>query len=253
MATMSVAAARKPVAVVPPKYDRIFFSCFAIAMALSVIVGFAGTYYARLLSSAPLHTFGGRAFTWLVHLHGAVFTSWVLLFIVQTALVASHRTKVHMRLGIAGGALAVVMVVLGVITASEAARAGTAVPGTTPLQFFAIPFFDMVLFGAFVSLALWNRKNKETHKRLMVMAYISIIAASVARWPGVLPLGPLGFYGFTMIFLVAAIVYDAITRRRVHPVYIWGGTAFLLSIPLRLALSGTHAWQSFAGWLTTRL
>jgi hypothetical protein len=250
---MSVAATRKPVAVVPPKHDRIFYSCFSIAAALSVIVGFAPTYYARMLGSAPMHTVSGRPFTSLVYAHGAAFTTWILLFIAQTALIATHRTKVHMRLGIAGGVLAAAMVVLGLVTASEAARAGTAVPGTTPLQFFAIPFFDMVLFAVFIGLALWNRRNKEPHKRLMIMGYISIIPASVARWPGVLPLGPLGFYGFTMIFLVAAIAYDAFSRRRVHPVYIWGGTALLLSVPIRLALSGTHAWQSFAGWLTQRL
>jgi hypothetical protein len=247
---MSAAAAKKPAAIVPPKYDRIFFSTLAIVMALAVIVGFAPTYYARLMGSAPLHTVSDRPFTGLVHLHGALFSSWVLLFIVQTALVASHRTKVHMRLGIAGGVLAAVMVVVGFSTAVQAMKAGTAIPGVTPQAFFAIPFFDMVLFATFVGLALWHRKNKETHKRLMVLAYISIITAAVARWPGVLPYGPLMFYALTFVFLVAAIVYDAITRRRVHPVYIWGGAAVLLSVPMRLALSGTAAWQSFAGWLT---
>ena len=250
MATLSAAAARQPAAIVPPKHDRIFFSCFAITMALSVIVGFAPTYYARLLGSEPLHTVSGRPFTSIVYLHGAVFTSWVLLFIVQTALVAAHRTKVHMRLGITGAVLAAAMVVLGLMTATQGVRAGASAPGIPPLQFFAIPFFDMVLFGIFIGLALWNRKNKETHKRLMVLGYVSIITASVARWPGVLPLGPIGFYGFTMIFLVAAIAYDWVSRRRVHPAYIWGGTGLLLSVPLRLALSGTHAWQSFAGWFT---
>jgi hypothetical protein len=235
---------------VPPKYDRVFFSCFAIAMALGVVVGFAPTYYARLMASSPLHTVSNRPFTGLIHLHGALFTSWVLLFIVQTALIASHRVKVHMSLGIAGGVLAAAMIFAGLGTALQAMKAGMALPGVTAQAFFAIPFFDMVLFATFVGLALWQRKNKDTHKRLMVMAYISIVTAAVARWPGVLPLGPIGFYGFTMIYLVAAIGYDVITRRRVHPVYIWGGTALLLSVPMRLALSGTHAWESFAGWLT---
>lgn len=249
MATMSAAAARKPTAFVPPQYDRIFFSTLAIAMALGVVVGFAPTYYTKLMGSAPLHTTSQRAFTGLVHLHGALFSSWVLLFIVQTALVATHRVKVHMTMGIVGAVLAAAMVVVGISTAVQAMRAGTAIPGVTPQAFFAIPFFDMVLFATFVGLALWHRKNKDSHKRLMVMAYISIITAAVARWPGVLPLGPIGFYGFTMIFLIAAIAYDAITPRRVHPVYIWGGAAILLSVPGRLALSGTHAWQSFAGWM----
>lgn len=249
MATMSVAAARKPTTVVPPKYDRIFFSSLAIVMMLGVILGFAPTYYARLMGSTPMHTVSHRPFTGLVHLHGALFSSWMLLFVVQTALVASHRVKVHMKLGIAGAVLAAAMVIVGLSTAVQAMKAGTAIPGVTPQSFFAIPFFDMVLFAAFVGLALWYRKNKEAHKRLMVMGYISIITAAVARWPGVLPHGPIAFYGLTMLFLVAAIIYDVFSRRRVHPVYLWGGAAILLSVPGRLALSGTHAWQSFAGWL----
>jgi hypothetical protein len=46
------------------------------------------------------------------------------------------------------------------------------------------------------------------------------------------------------------VAYDLISRRRVHPVYLWGGAAIFLSIPLRLAVSGTQAWHSFAGFLT---
>ena len=250
MATMSVAAARKPAPLVPPKYDRIFFSGFAIVLMLAVILGFAPTYYARLAGSAPLHTISNRPFTPIIHLHAALFTTWVLLFVVQTALVASHRTKVHMRLGIAGAVLAVGMVFAGLGTAIQGTRAGASAPGIPPLQFFAIPFFDMVLFGVFVGLAVWHRKNKDAHKRLMVLAYVSIITAAVARWPGVLPHGPLAFYGLTMIFLVIAVGYDVVVRRHLHPVYRWGGAVLFLSVPMRLALSGTHAWQSFAGWLT---
>ena len=48
-------------------------------------------------------TLSGGPITPLVHAHGALFSAWVLLFIMQTALVAQHRVAVHRRLGIAGG------------------------------------------------------------------------------------------------------------------------------------------------------
>jgi hypothetical protein len=83
----------------------------------------------------------------------------------------------------------------------------------------------------------------------MVLAYTSIVTAAVARLPGVLPHGPAMFYGLTFMFLAVAFAYDLFTRRRLHPAYIWGGAALVLSVPGRMALSGTHAWQSFAGWL----
>ena len=118
----------------------------------------------RFFGDGPQATLSGGPFTSLVHLHGAVFTAWVLLFIAQTVLVASHRVAVHRR-------------------------------GVDPLAFLAIPIFDMVLFATFVTAALVLRRDRETHKRLMLLAYLSIIVAAVARLPGVLPLGPLAFFG----------------------------------------------------------
>ena len=112
-----------------------------------------------------------------------------------------------------------------------------------------MPFFDLVLFTGFVSAALLKRREKEAHKRLMLLAYVSIITAAVARMPGILPYGPLVFFGLSFMFAVAGMVYDWISRGQVHRVYVWGGVILALSVPLRLALSGTAAWQAFARWL----
>jgi hypothetical protein len=229
--------------------DRVFYSTMAIVLALAVLIGFGPTYYFRLAADGPLTTISGSAFTSLVHIHGALFTTWVILFIVQTALVANHRVAVHRRLGIAGAILALAMVIAGIKTALSATARGTAPPGIDPLSFLAIPLGDMALFAVFVTTALFLRKNKEAHKRLMLLAYISIVVAAIARMPGVLPRGPLVFFGLTCIFLLAAVVYDLVSRRRIHPVYAWGGSAFVLSVPLRLMLSSTEAWKNFAKML----
>jgi hypothetical protein len=119
-----------------------------------------------------------------------------------------------------------------------------------PLTFLAIPLFDMVLFSIFVSAALALRRDKESHKRLMLLAYVSIIAAPVARLPGVLPLGPFAFYGLAFLFVVVAAIYDFLSRGRVHKVYLWGGVFIAASVPARLTLSGTDAWRSLAELLT---
>ena len=175
--------------------------------------------------------------TLLVHAHGALFTSWVLLFLVQTALVAQHQVAVHRRLGIAGGILAGAMIVVGTLTALKTAARGASPAAPDPLSFLIIPLTDMILFGSFVTAALRLRKNREAHKRLMLLAYISIIVAAVARVPGILPLGPPAFFGLGFSFLLAGVIYDLLTRRRVHPVYIWGGAALIASVPLRLVIS----------------
>jgi hypothetical protein len=231
-------------------YDHLFYGGMALAMALTVLVGFGPTYYLRLVGDGPRATVSGGPFTALVHLHGALFTSWIVLFVVQTALVASHRVAVHRRLGIAGAALAAAMVVVGLMTAIRTAARGGAPPGVPPLAFLAIPFFDMVLFASLITAALVWRRDKETHKRLMLLAFISLLAAAVARLPGVLPLGPLAFYGFGYLFIVVAMLYDFGSRRRVHKVYVWGGALMVALVPLRLMISGTAAWQRFAEFLT---
>jgi hypothetical protein len=94
------------------------------------------------------------------------------------------------------------------------------------------------------------RRDKEAHKRLMLLAYISLIVAAVARLPGVLPLGPLAFFGLGYLFVVLAAIYDFVSRRRVHKAYLWGGGLMVASVPLRLLISGTGAWRGFAELLT---
>jgi hypothetical protein len=230
-------------------YDRVFYGGMAVALALTVFSGFAPTYYARLLTG-PKATVSGGPFTRLVHLHAALFTAWVLLFLTQTALVAARRVAVHRRLGVAGGVLAAAMVAAGTALAVATARRGGAPVGVDPLAFLAIPIFDMIVFSGFVTAALLLRRDKESHKRLMLLAYISIMAAAVARLPGVLPLGPPGFFGLAFSFALVAVAYDLVTRRRVHQAYAWGVPLLVASVPVRLMVSGTAPWRALGEFLT---
>jgi hypothetical protein len=228
--------------------DRLFYSSLATAMALTVFLGFGQTYYFRLVADTPT-TLTGRPMTPTLHAHAIAFSAWVLLFLVQTLLVASRRVWVHRRLGYASMALAATMIVVGLRTAIQGAARGSAPPGVDSLTFLAVPFFDIVLFTGFVSAALLKRRDKEAHKRLMVLAYVSIITAAIARMPGILPLGPLVFFGLSFLFVIAGMVYDWTSRGRIHQVYKVGAPIIALSVPLRLAISGTPAWQAFARWL----
>ena len=81
--------------------DRLFYSGMAIVMALAVLAGFAQTYYLPLAGSGQLTTITGREVSALIHAHGALFSLWVLLFVVQTSLIATHRVRIHQRMGLA--------------------------------------------------------------------------------------------------------------------------------------------------------
>ena len=94
---------------------------------------------------------------------------------------------------------------------------GSAPPGSDPLAFLVVPLFDLVLFSGFIIAALVMRRQKDAHKRLMLLAYVSIIAAATARLPGMLLLGPPAFFGLALLFVIAGVVYDYASRGRVHP------------------------------------
>lgn len=235
----------------PGAYDRVFYSGMAIAMAITVLAGFAATYYLKIFGDSALTTISGKPFTPLVHLHGALFTCWMLFFLGQTSLVASGRVGVHRRMGIVGVVLASAMAVAGVSVAIMSAARGTAPPGIDPLSFLAIPLFDMVLFATFVTAAVLKRRDSESHKRLMLLAYVSILAAPIARMPGVLPLGPFAFFGLAFVFVVAGAIYDLVSRGGIHRAYLWGGALFVVSVPVRLVISTTAAWKTFATFLTS--
>ncbi|MBA2705393.1 MAG: hypothetical protein H0U60_16260 [Blastocatellia bacterium] len=225
--------------------ERWFYISMSVAAVITVFAGFSRTYYLRpYFNTAPLMP--------LLHLHGIVFTSWLALFLTQTTLIAAHRTDIHRRLGILGGVIAALMVVIGPTTAViRASQGATPVPGVSPLSFLVIPLGDMLVFAILVSAGFYYRRRPDVHKRLMMLATISILAAAIARLPfAIMQAGPPAFFGFTDVFVLACIIYDLITLKRVHRATALGALLIIASQPLRLMLGGTHAWLAFAGWLT---
>ncbi len=225
--------------------ERLFYIGMAVAILITVFAGFSRSYFLKA-------QFGTPPLSLLLHVHGLVFTSWVLLFLVQTTLVAARRTDIHRRLGVLGGVLAALVLILGTTTAIIRVKAGSApVPGVPPLAFLAIPLFDMLLFAILVGAAFYYRHRADVHKRLMTLGTIALLSAPIARLPfEFMKAGPPAFFGLTDLFIVALLVYDLATRRRVHPATIWGGLLILASQPVRLIIAGTPAWLAFAGWLT---
>ena len=222
--------------------DRIFYTSLPVLMALAVVYGFSRSYYLKL-------AFGTPVLSPLYHLHGALFTSWLALLVVQTSLVASGRTAVHRRLGVAGGALAAAMAIVA-IPMSRVAGART--PGDpTSLAFLAVPLATVIVFPALIGAALWWRRFPEVHKRLMLLGTIELLPAGFGRWPILSTAGPLGFLGLPDLFIVAMAIYDRATTGRVHPATLWGGLFLIASQVLRVVVGNTAAWQAFARWFVS--
>src|SRR5262249_35664001 len=157
--------------------ERLFFVGITVILGLTVFAGFARTYYLKSY-------FGSPALSTLVHCHGIVFSSWIVLLLIQTTLVAANRTAIHRRLGMAGAVIAILMVVRGVIDALCGAAQGHTPPGgPPPLVFLAIPLGEMVTFPVLVGAGFYYRRRPDIHKRLMILATIGISSAAIARLP----------------------------------------------------------------------
>jgi hypothetical protein len=232
--------------IISKRRERLFYTGMAVTVLITVFAGFARTYYLRPYFGAP-------PLPRLLHLHGIVFTSWLVLFFTQTALVAAKRTDIHRRLGMVAAVLAILMVIVGTATAIIRVKLLEAPPGTpSPLVFLTIPLGDMLVFSSLVGAGFYFRRRANVHKRLMLLATISILPAAIARLPFafIQQVGPLAFFGLSDLFIVPCLLYDFVTHGRVQRTTIWGGLVIVLSHPLRLMIGSTQAWLAFATWLT---
>jgi hypothetical protein len=162
--------------------------------------------------------------------------------------VAARRIDVHRRLGWVGAGLAVLMIAAGttagILSGRREVAAGHA---DDALAFLTTPFLAMLVFAILVGAAVYYRRRTETHKRLMLLATISILDAAVARWPfELVAASGWAFYVLTDLFVVAAVLHDLATRRRVHPVYLWGSLLILAGQSGRTVLGQTETWHAIA-------
>jgi len=231
--------------------DDLFFSGMASVALIAVLVGFARTYFLAGLFRAPLPNL-------LVHLHGAAFTLWIILFITQISLVTARRVDLHRRLGLLGFVLAIVMILLGTVTASDRLARHVAQPGTDTVEevraFYAVPLGDMLMFSTFVYLGFRNRFQPAVHKRLMWFATLSLLDAGFDRWPVFDPysLAVVNLICFTPLLLMM-IGYDWWSTGKVQRVTTWSAIFMVVVQQMRHPLSHTAAWQSFAAWVAIHM
>lgn len=222
----------------------------AVLFPVIVLAGFARTYYLKGFFHTPALPSA------LVHLHGALMTAWVALFITQVWLVSSNRVRTHQRLGLFGAGLAAAMVVVGVRVAIGQAVRGAAPAGVPPLVFLVVPLMDMAVFIILLGAALWYRRRRpENHKRLMALTALNFLPPAVSRIPlAFIQSGGLAaVFGIADSLVLVAVAYDTWRNRRLNPAFALGALLILLSLPLRLAIGGSAWWMRFATWAVTQV
>jgi len=237
-----------------------FFFWTSILLLAFLVIGFAPSLYLRAFFEVP-------PIPLYLHVHGAILTSWFVWLVIQTSMVRSGKTATHRRLGVVGAIIAVAVVFAGPMATVGAvgrlreagfgwdtdmsALPALGVEGVPMLQFAAQVvwgnFISIAVFAGLVAAAVVLRRSSETHKRLMLIASIAIVApalARISRWPfiggedsGFIP-------AVVLALLLGVIAHDLFRVRRVHKATIWGVGSILVGFAAVQVVAGSEFGRS---------
>lgn len=215
---------------------RWFFFSLALVLLMIVAVGFARSFYLRPIFAAGRP--GSVTLPTYIVLHGIALTLWFLLFLFQTLLARFGRVRLHRSLGAAGVVLAAVLFGLSmlVVVRSVVRETALVVLGDMAL---------LILFAILIVASVRFHRKPEVHKRLMAIASVSIVAPAIARWPGALALLPLSVLVPQFVLFTSLIVYDVISRRRIHPSTAWGMALYIVAVGITIPLAMSKFGHAF--------
>lgn len=245
----------------PP--GRWFFVGMALAMIAISIAGFLPAIIDPATRRAPL--------TPLAEAHGIVYFTWLLLYLVQSLLIANRRVDLHRKLGLTSVALLALMIPLGFSTTTAMVRRGFDLSGDqhvdphpdglTTQDAPTASVFNLAALATFIILAtaaIGYRRRPDIHRRLMLFANITLISASITHLCGHVPTlrqSPTAFaVAFTILFvlsLLAPVVGDYLIERRIR--FLTAAIAiglFVFQVLQIFVIAPSAQWHRFAGWMS---
>lgn len=234
-----------------PSGESWFFTGMACTMLVLATVAFLPSILHPAERRAPL--------TVLAATHGILFFAWLVIFAIQSRLIAVHKIALHQRVGSAASLVFCVMIPLSYQTSIAMVRRGFDLSGDLridhdPLYELVFPLGDLLTFTLLASAAILNRHRPEIHRRLMLFANIALMPAPLAHLIGHSPrLSALPRSVIMIpitIFLIAAVAREFLRAKHVHPLTITLAVAMFLSGPIRAGVIGPSlAWHRLASWL----
>jgi hypothetical protein len=217
---------------------RYFFVIMACVFPILVVVGFTPSYMMVYSGVATLH--------WFAHVHGAIMSSWLLVFLVQSVLAAKGNLKFHRRLGLFSVGLGA-LVWLCMVSASIRGRLAYYFPKEDDVwDVLLIELYASSLFAIFFTWGILVRKNAAAHKRLILLATIIIMTAAVDRIQFLPVAGSMLRLPYLDALLIPLFIYDLATLKRIHNITLIG-TAFIIVLQISITLLwGNPGWHTIA-------
>ena len=221
--------------------ERLFFFSMTVLIFAAVSYGFGSEYIQASFGFPSL----------LVYIHAALFVGWMLLLLTQASLVSAGRVDWHRHLGIAGFVLLCGMPLIGALTVTAAVAHNRFPSGFGgPWEFYYDSIASLVAFFGLGYFALRYRNSPQTHKRLILLATMTVAEAGIVRWP-VAWIHEIS-HGVTMVtyfFLLLIVVYDFVSRKQIHPATLWGGLFLICYEETQSLIGHSQAWHSAASWI----
>jgi len=198
-----------------------FFTVLGLLLLVLAVAGFWPQYFSAVTGRAP----AASAQFWLIHLHAALFTLWLLLYISQAALIMTGRARVHQKMGpwIAayGFAIAAVGLFAATLLGHRFGQRENDFEAAAAFVFF--PIIDMVYFAGFLAAAVVYRKLSHLHKRAMFLATFSIAVVGLGRLVGQTGFeSAVAWQPLNLAPLLIAIAYDIFVCRKVYTIMVVG-------------------------------
>ena len=224
--------------------ERIFFGGMSILLCIVVVVGFARTYFLAGMVRAPLPSP-------ILHIHGAAFTLWMVLLLVQSALISAHRVAWHRTFGTVAFCLPPIMIVLGTIAGIDALARGVMIGPLDPATSLSIPLLGIACFAILIVAAWRARRRPDAHKRLIIFATIELAGAAFGRlhWDKVGVPSSAGVATGMGLMLLLVIGYDLFTLHRLHRSTMWAAPLTFAAEAFAVPVGMTGWWHSFAGFV----
>ena len=217
--------------------ERKFYSRMALFLVFLVLLGFGPSFYLRGI--VPAYPRPNPTLPPTVILHGTVFSIWMLLIVAQTQLISARKHAVHMQLGKLGMLFAVLMIPVMYLTAVWQVARANQPPFTDPLTWTIVPLSVIIPFAVVVWNGWNNRRDVQTHKRLMLSAAIMVMMGPAI---GRLPIAPPTVVGISILLLlglalfIPMVLHDRKLHGQVHPATRFGFAMAAITVAIPLAV-----------------
>ena len=120
---------------------------------------------------------------------------------------------------------------------------------SSQLNVLGLELTQLLLFAAFIGLALAYRRRPSTHKRLMIVATLCIVPNAIVRLSLLTNIDFLSkniwILSVWALFVVSVVAIDSLRQRRINPAFGWGASIAIAALYIAWWASATVAWNDY--------